>query len=144
MLTAMTLEYWNTLANQTLMVSSLLSGFSITVVANLLVSDKNSKIMNNILKLATISAGCFLVSVFAMTQISMMTTIGGPFKITTTNDFLVPRVIGVSTFMIGLFSLSAILSLSGWVKSKKTGIFTTIVGVITLLLIFSTMIHINL
>ncbi|WP_338764814.1 hypothetical protein WAF17_00360 [Bernardetia sp. ABR2-2B] len=144
MLTAMTLEYWNTLANQTLMVSSLLSGFSITVVANLLVADKKSKIMDSILKLATISAGCFLVSVFAMTQISMMTTAGGTLKITTTNDFLVPRVIGVSTFMIGLFSLSAILSLSGWVKSRRTGIFTTIVGIVTLLFIFSTMVRIHL
>jgi hypothetical protein len=140
---AMTLEYWNTLANQTLMVSSLLSGFSITVVANLLVSDKNNKIINSILKLATISAGCFLVSVFAMTQISMMTTVGGNFKDITTNDFLVPRIVGISTLMIGLFSLSAILSLSGWVKSKQTGIFTTIIGVITLLLICSTMVRIN-
>ena len=140
---AMTLEYWNTLANQTLLISSLLSGFSITVVANLLVSDKNGKVINSILKLATISDGCFLVSVFTMTQISMMTTVGGTLKIITTNDFLVPRVIGISTFMIGLISLSAILSLSGWVKSKQTGIFTTIVGVITLLLIFSTMVRIK-
>lgn len=38
-----TLEYWNELGKQTLLITSLLSRFSITVVANLLVSDKNDK-----------------------------------------------------------------------------------------------------
>ena len=60
-----TLEYWNELAKQTILISSLLSGFSITVVANILVSDKNDKLTNRILKSATLSAGFFLVSVFA-------------------------------------------------------------------------------
>ncbi|WP_459211689.1 hypothetical protein [Aquimarina rhabdastrellae] len=140
----MTLEYWNALANQTLLISSLLSGFSITVVISILVTDNDSKVINRILKLATISSGCFLVTVFAMTQISMITTPGGYIKNITTDDFLVPRVIGIFTFMIGLFSISGILALSGWVKSRKTGIFTTIVGILTLLLIFITMIRISL
>ncbi len=140
----MTLEYWNALANQTLLISSLLSGFSITVVISILVTDNDAKVMNRILKLATISSGCFLVTVFAMTQISMITTPGGYIKNITTDDFLVPRVIGIFTFMIGLFSISGILALSGWVKSRKTGIFTTIVGILTLLLIFITMIRISL
>jgi hypothetical protein len=140
---AMTLEYWNTLANQTLLISSLLSGFSITIIANLLVSDKEHKVMDGILKLAAISAGCFLIAVFSMTQISMITTPGGYIKNITTDDFLIPRVVGIAAFMFGLLALSAILSLSGWVKSKKTGIFTTIVGVLTLLLIFMSMTRFN-
>ena len=82
-----TLEYWNELAKQTILISSLLSGFSITVVANLLVSDKNDKLTNRILKSATLSAGCFLVTVFAMVQISMMTTPGGFQEDVTSQDF---------------------------------------------------------
>jgi hypothetical protein len=39
-----TLEYWNALANQILLISSLLCGFSVAVVANLLISDKDNKI----------------------------------------------------------------------------------------------------
>ncbi|WP_103071585.1 hypothetical protein [Aquimarina sediminis] len=138
-----TLEYWNTLANQTILIGSLLSGFSIAIVANLLVSDQNSKLINRILRLATISAGCFLVSVFAMFQISMVTTPGGYITNVTTRDFFIPRVVGISTFMIGLFALSAIIALSGWAKSKKTGIFTSIVGLLTLLLILTTMLRIK-
>ncbi len=139
-----TLEYWNTLANQTILISALLSGFSIAIVANILVSDKNDKLINRILKLGTISAGCFLVSVFAMTQISMITTPGGYIKNVTINDFLIPRIIGLFTFMIGLLALSAIISLSGWVKSKRTGIFTSTIGILTLILILLTMVRVNL
>lgn len=134
-----TLEYWNTLANQTILLSSLLSGFSITVVANLLVSDRKDKLANSILISATLASGCFLVTVFAMIQISMITTPGGNFKNVVANDFLTPRIIGMSTFMVGLFALSVMISLSGWTKSKKIGIITTIVGALTLLLIFVTM-----
>ena len=139
-----TLEYWNELAKQIILISSLLSGFSITVVANLLVSKKNDKLANRILKSASLSAGCFLVTVFAMVQISMMTTTGGYLKDVAAKDFIVPRIIGMLTFMIGLLSLTAMISLSGWTKSKKVGRFTTIIGILALILIFITMTRISL
>ncbi|MGB1206365.1 MAG: hypothetical protein ACPG5B_11995 [Chitinophagales bacterium] len=138
-----TLEYWNELAKQTILISSLLSGFSITVVANLLVSDKNDKLTNRILKLATLSAACFLVTVFAMMQISMMTTPGGYLKNVVVSDFIVPRIIGILTFTIGLFSLTTMIALSGWTKSKEVGRFTTTIGILTLILTLVTMIRIS-
>ena len=138
-----TLEYWNELGKQTLLITSLLSGFSITVVANLLVSDKNDKLNNRILKSATLSAGCFLVSVFAMVNIVMTTTPGGYIKNVSLNDFQIARILGMLTFMIGLISLSAMIALSGWTKSKKVGRFTSIIGILTLILNFITMTRIG-
>jgi hypothetical protein len=139
----MTLEYWNELAKQTLLITSLLSGFSITVVANILVSDRNDKLINRILKFATLSASCFLITVFAMVHIVMTTTPGGYIKNVSIDDFQMARIIGMLTFMIGLFSLSAMIGLSGWTKSKKVGIFTTAIGILTLILIFVTMTRFN-
>lgn len=139
-----TLAYWNTLANQTLLISSLLSGFSMTIVAGLLVSDKKGKMINLLVRLATIASGSFLVSVFAMTQISMITTPGGYINQVAMDDFVIPRITGVLSLIIGLVSLLTIISLAGWVKSRKTGIFTTIVGIISLLLILSTMVRIEI
>jgi hypothetical protein len=131
----MTLEYWNNLANQFILISSLLGGFSIAVVANLLIHENNNKISNWILKTATISAGGFLITVFAMTKILMMTTPGGYLKNVVESDFLIPRIIGMASFLIGLISILLIISLSGWTKSKKTGIFTAIVGGLSFLAI---------
>tara|TARA_B100001245_G_scaffold236681_1_gene229842 strand:- start:2028 stop:2555 length:528 start_codon:yes stop_codon:yes gene_type:complete len=134
-----TLEYWNALAKQIILISSLLSGFSITVVANVLVYDQNDTLTNRILKSATLAAGSFLVTVFAMIQISMMTTPGGYLKNVVAEDFFLPRAIGAIAFLIGLFSLTAVISLAGWKKSKSVGIFTTVVGIITLILVLITL-----
>ncbi len=139
-----TLEYWNALARQTILISSLLSGFSINVVANLIVSDKNDKLTNRILKSATLSAGCYLVTVFSMVQISMLTTPGGFVRDVVEADFMLPRAIGMFTFMLGLVALTVMISLSGWTKSKKVGRFTTTVGILTFLLILMTMIKFEL
>jgi hypothetical protein len=136
------LEYWNKLASQLIMISSLLGGFSIAVTANLLVSESNNKITNNILKVATIASGCFLIAVFSLTKIVMMTTQGYPFKVVE-SSLNFPRMIGIITFMLGIISLSIVIALSGWAKSKKTGIFTTIVGVLTLLMILMTLIEVR-
>jgi hypothetical protein len=59
----MTCEYWNNLANQLVFVSSLLSGFSIAIVANLIVSDKNDKLTNALLKTAIV---CWLFSCYSI------------------------------------------------------------------------------
>lgn len=138
----LTLEYWNELAKQIILISSLLSGFSITVVANLLVSDKDDKITNRILKSATLSAACFLVTLFAMVQVYMLCTPGYPEDIVV-KDLFIPRTIGMLAFMVGLFALATMISLSGWTKSKKMGRYTTVIGIVTLLLILVTMTRVS-
>ena len=128
------LDYWNKLADQMIVISSLLGGFSIAVVANFLVSDTNTRLLRNTMKAAVLAAGSFLVSLFAMTNILMMTTDGFPREITE-GDLIVPRIVGVMTLFLGIISLIAVISLAGWTKSKNMGRFTTIIGVLTLLLI---------
>ena len=130
----LTFEYWNKFAEQTITISSLLGGFSIAVIANFLVSDLNTKLSKSIMAVSTLAASFFLITIFAMTNILMKTTVGYPFKVVD-NDLMLPRVVGVITFFIGIISLVALISMSGWTKSKKMGRFTTILGTITLLLI---------
>jgi hypothetical protein len=130
----LTFEYWNKLAEQTITISSLLGGFSIAVIANFLVSDLNTKLSKSIMAVSTLAASFFLITIFAMTNLLMKTTVGYPFKVVD-NDLMLPRVVGMITFFIGIISLVALISMSGWTKSKKMGRFTTILGTITLLLI---------
>jgi len=129
-------EYLNKIANQLIVISSLLSGFSIAVLANLLVTKSEEKILNYILKITTIAAACFLVTVFAMTKIVMMTTEGYPLAMES-GDLNFPRNLGFGTFILGIISLSLLIVLSGWTKSKRTGIFTTTIGILTLIMILS-------
>lgn len=127
-------EYLNKIANQLIVISSLLSGFSIAVLANLLVTKSEEKISNYILKITTVAASCFLVTVFSMTKILMMTTEGYPFNMSS-SDLWIPKITGFGTFMIGILSLSLLIALSGWTKSKQTGIFTSTIAILTLIMI---------
>ncbi|MEP2025947.1 MAG: hypothetical protein ABJH98_14440 [Reichenbachiella sp.] len=126
-------EYWNKLASQFILTSVFLGGFSIALTANLLISESKTRLSNIILKLATTSSGGFLTAVFAMTNILLATTEGYPTEVNQ-SDLNTPRIIGFFGYMVGLLSLLAIIGLSGWTKSKGTGIFTTVVSIITLIL----------
>jgi uncharacterized membrane protein YozB (DUF420 family) len=140
----MTLEYWNSLASQMILISSLLGGFSMAIVANIIVSSRDDKPTNRILKTATVSACCFLITLFAMTKIFMDTTPGGFVSAVSEGDFMLPRMIGMVTFFIGLTGLSVLIALSGWTKSKKVGRFTTVIGIIQFVLTLMTLIEIKL
>jgi hypothetical protein len=130
----MSFEYWNKLADQIIVISSLLGGFSIAVVANLLVSDANTRLFNNIMKAAVLAASFFLVSLFAMTKVLMMTTDGFPFKITE-GAIKISSLVGGISFILGIMSLVTLIALAGWTKSKQMGIFTTVVGIFAFILI---------
>ena len=129
-----TFEYWNIFAEQIITISSLLGGFSIAVIANFLVSNLNTKLSKSIMAVSTLAASFFLTTVFAMTNLLMKTTVGYPFEVVD-NDLMLPRVVGVIAFFLGIISLLAMISMSGWTKSKRMGRFTTILGIITLILI---------
>ncbi len=64
----------------------------------------------------------------------MITTEGYSVEVTPRN-FDIPNRIGGPSFFIGVLALCIVVSLSGWTKSKKIGIITTIMGVITLIML---------
>ncbi|UZO80196.1 hypothetical protein NBT05_14725 [Aquimarina sp. ERC-38] len=132
------LGYANHLAEQILLICSLLGGFSITIVANLLVSLKNSKLYNSILAMSVLAAGFFLTAVFSMTKLLLMTTKGYPRKLIK-DDLISVRIVGSTSFLIGIIALLTVISLAGWTKSKKLGYFTTCIGAVTLVLVFYSM-----
>jgi len=130
----MSMDYWNKLADQIIVISSLLSGFSIAVIANLLVSEANTRFTRTILVSAVLAASFFLVSVFAMTKVLLMTTAGFPLAVAEKDLNIFSWISGLA-LILGISSLLTMIALSGWTKSKRMGIFTTIVGIITLVLI---------
>jgi len=128
-----TFEYWNKLAEQTITISSLLGGFSIAVIANILVSERKDRLHKYIMVASTLAACFFLITVFAMTNLLLKTTAGYPMKVVE-NDLILPRALGVISFYFGIISLLTLIALAGWTKSKRMGRFTTVVGIITLIL----------
>lgn len=127
-------EYWNKLASQSVLISALLSGFSMTVLVSIILYPAKNRFATYTLIAATIATGSFLVAIFAFTDILMMTTVGYPLKIVH-SDLNFPRTVGALAWLLGIVSLCAFLSFLGWIKSKKLGMLTTTIGVVTFILI---------
>lgn len=130
----LSLEYWNQLASQLIFISALLGGFTLTVMTSLLGFKTKSRVSKALFRATVIAAISFLVTIYAMTKIMMMTTKGYPLEFDE-SEILFPRSIGSITFLIGTFCLFIIVALAGWVKSKSLGLFATIVAVLSLILI---------
>ncbi len=127
-------EYWNKLANQIITISSLLGGFSIAIIANILVSSSDSRMVKWIMFVSTLAASFFMVTIFAMTKLVLMTTEGYPFPVVGA-DLTLPRLVGTVSFFFGIFSLIALIAMAGWTKSRRMGMITTGLGMLTLVLI---------
>lgn len=132
--TEISFEYWNKLANQIITISSLLGGFSIAIIANILVSKADTRLVKYIMIVSTLAGSFFLATIFAMTKLLLMTTDGYPFKVQSA-DLILPRTIGTISFFLGILSLITMISLAGWTKSKRMGVVTTVIGVMTFFLI---------
>ena len=130
------LEYWNKLASQQIFISAFLGGFSLTIIASLLVREISGIYKKRIFKTAIISAASFLICLFASTNMLMMTTPGFPVEVGD-RELMLPRLISGITFFIGIISLVVIISLAGWTQSKSMGRFTTVIGILTLILMIS-------
>lgn len=132
-MTELSFDYWNKLAEQTLLISSLLGGFSVVVLANLLIAPLNSRLIKSIMIFSILSAAFFLVTLLVSNKILLMTTAGYPFEVNQ-QDLFFPRIIVGISFYLGIISLITVISLVGWTKSKKLGIFSTVIGILTFLL----------
>jgi hypothetical protein len=132
--TGVPFEYWNKLANQVITISSLLGGFSIAIIANILVSQNDSRLVKIIMLVSTLAGSFFLVTIFAMTKLLLMTTDGYPFQVAE-RDLALPRLLGTISFFLGVFSLITMISLAGWTKSKRMGRISTGLGMLTFILI---------
>ena len=130
----MSTNYLNRLAEQILLISALLGGFSIAVVTNLMVSEINTRLHRNILLISTLAASMFIMAIFAMTNLLLITTEGYPFDIGV-EQLKLSRICGSIFFFLGIFFILTVLALAGWTKNKKLGLITTVIGFVTLIMV---------
>lgn len=120
-------------------ISALLCGFSLTILVLIFDKQNTDRFLVNIFRFSILASGAFLVSIFAMTDIFMMTTKGFPLAVED-KDLIFPNLVGGISFFIGIVSISIIIALLGWTKSKPLGVFSTVIGVVTLIMIITMMI----
>lgn len=130
------ISYLKVLAEQIGFISVFLGGISATILGTLIVLKKDSKIFNWMIILLSLAAVSFIVAVFGMNKIQMVLTPDYPNR---DHSIFYARMVGSISFLLGIYSLITVISLSGWLQSKKIGILTTSIGLIAAFLIFTLM-----
>ena len=132
-------DYINALATQIIFISVFLGGFSATLLVTLLVADNERKMMKVLIVSSASAAILFIIATFAMTKLVMVTTPGFPLKIVE-NEMIRARVFGVLAHIGGILALMFTIVASGWLKSRRLGIATTMLGAtgfIAIIVLFS-------
>ncbi len=131
-------DYLVELAKQFIFISAFLGGFVASVLGTLIISKRNNKVLKALIIGCSLSAASFVVTVFAMTQVVVISLPGYPLEINPGQTDLT-RLIGGIAFMLGILALTFVIGMSGWMHSKAVGITTTAIGILALVLIFMCM-----
>ena len=136
---SLTNEYINPLATQIIFISVFLGGFSATLLVTLLVADNKRKMMKVLILSSASAAILFIIATFAMTNLLMITTPGFPLEIDE-GEMMRARTFGTLAHMGGILALMFTIGASGWLRSKRLGIATTLIatiGFIAIVVLFS-------
>ncbi len=121
-------EYYSKVAEQLVLISVFLGGISATILGTLMTNDKNSRLVKTMIVGLSLSAASFIVAVMSMTRVQMIVALDSPMHHISHDT---PRLIGALSFFLGIYTLLFVISLSGWMQSKRIGIITTLIGIIS-------------
>ena len=127
-------DYLNALAQHFIFISAFLGGFSAALLGTVIVSEIKTKYSQIMVVSSALAAMCFVVTVFGMTGILFQTTEGYPLVIDS-QGLVELRLISMLSMVIGLLSFTVCIASSGWMISKKIGLFTSAMGIIAFILI---------
>lgn len=135
-MTEISIEYLKNLAEQLILISVFLGGISTTILGTIITHKNDSKIFKLMILGLSLAALSFIVTVIGVVKIQLVLTPDSPYQ-NKDEILMYPRIVSGISFYIGIFSLITVISLSGWMNSKKIGLFTTAIGVISGILIYT-------
>jgi Na+/H+-translocating membrane pyrophosphatase len=127
-------EYFKIISEQLVLISVFLGGISTTILGTIIMQESESKILKFMILALSLSAVSFIVAVIGMTKVQVILAPDSPY-LNKEDALFYPRLIGGLAFYLGIYSLLTVVGSTGWMKSKRIGIFTTTLAIISGLLI---------
>lgn len=133
-MTDLPVEYFRILAEQLVFISVFLGAISASILGTFLVVDREGKIFKSMILGLALAAFAFITAVLGMNKVLVILAPSSPYQERATELLFYPRLVGGLSFYIGIFALLLVISLSGWLKSKKMGLITTFIGIVASIL----------
>ena len=128
-------SYLAEISRQLAFLSAFLGGFSATFLATLLVVASSRRIAGWVVGSAATAACSFVVAVVASVMLTIVLHPDAPSNVGNGTSIESARIVSTLGFGIGVIALLVSVGLSGWVRSRQSGIVTSIVSVISLVLV---------
>ncbi len=128
-------DYLAEISRQFAFLSAFLGGFAATFLATLLVIDSPKRVVNWVVGGAALAACGFVVAVIASVMLTVVLHPGAPLNVREGSSVEAARVVSALGFGVGVYALLFSVGLSGWVRSRESGIATTAAATAGLLLV---------
>ena len=122
-------KYLSDLASQIGFLSAFLGGFAATMLAMLLALPHKNKAVGASIWLAAAAAVAFIVSVIATTYLFAVLHPDAPANVRHAANGG-SRAITFLSFIVGTYALLGCIGVSGWVRSRGTGVVTAILAAV--------------
>lgn len=124
-------------AEQMSFIGAFLGGVSVTILITLVVFSSSKKSVNWIVASSALAAGSFLISVIASMRIIIALHPDLPFE--PSAEKMNTLWYGmINSYGVGVLSLIVSIGLSGWLRSRTSGIVTTLIASVALFFFFTT------
>lgn len=128
-------SYLVEIARQLAFLSAFLGGFAATFLATLLVVASSKRIVGWVIGTAATAACSFVVAVIASVMLTIVLHPDVPANVSSASSAEIARIISMLGFTIGVIVLLVSVGLSGWIRSRQSGIVTSVVSFISLVLV---------
>ncbi|WP_262694372.1 hypothetical protein [Kordiimonas aquimaris] len=125
-------SYVTAVAEQLSFVSAFLGGISATILVTILVFTSEKKSVSWIVGASALAACSLLIAVVASWRLIILLhpDFPKPIDVTVMNILWASMLLG---YGLGFLSLLASIGLSGWLRSRKTGLITTSIAIVAVL-----------
>ena len=132
---ALTDAYLLELSRQLAFLGAFLGGFAATFLVTVLVSHAPRRVAGWVVGAAAVAACAFVVSVVASVMLTTVLHPDVPANVRAHASVGTGRVVNSLSFGLGVFALLAAVGLSGWLRSRRTGLVTGSAAVVALILV---------
>lgn len=115
--------------------SVFIGGVAATFLASLLMVEPSKRLADWVVGSAALAAGGFIFCVVASVMLTIALNPDAPSNVNSATSIDTGRIVSMLGFVFGLIGLLTSIGLSGWLRSRKSGITTSSICLISLLLV---------